>query len=92
MTKALNILYITFNSACMIVFAYQSYLWLRAGTWTKIATHILIPDWPRRGQLIAEWQGIGRVLHWILNVELSYTLGSVAVVFYVMRLMSDKKR
>ncbi len=91
MTRALNAVYIAFNTACMLVFAYQAYLWIRVGTWTRIPTHAVLPAWKGDNRLLSQWQVAAGAIEWVLNVELGYTLGVVATVFYVAKLVRQRK-
>src|SRR5208282_3476826 len=87
MHRASHALYLLFNWACIIVYAYQVYLWIRQGFWTKIPSTVLLPG-------LAAWTipaGSGpivRVFFWTCHVELAYTLCAVAMVFYALRRMA----
>jgi|GEM_PF-3489461 hypothetical protein len=40
--RGAHVLYVSFNSACMIVFAYEIYLWIKSSSWVKIPTGVLM--------------------------------------------------
>ncbi len=88
--RTCSVLYMLFNGVCMIVYAYQIYLWIRQGFWTKIPSQVLLT----RGleSRVLNLSGtIGGVVHWTLNVELAYTLCVIATIFYVFRWLADRK-
>jgi hypothetical protein len=91
MHKTAKILYMFFNTACIIILAYQVYLWFKAGTWVSIATNVIMPVQLAKWQDYTQWRTFGTIWNWILNVELMYTLSLFAMLFYVFRFFPDKK-
>jgi hypothetical protein len=77
------ILYLVFNTACMILCAYQTFLWIKSHAWVKIPATRLFPDHFTNGQ---HWEGINKIIFWILNVDLMYILGIIAIIFYAIDL------
>ena len=86
-----HVLYILFNSACTILYAWQIYIWIRRGAWKSVPWRVLIPS-GNAWHLSAASGPAGKALHWILNVELAYVLCVVAIVFYFLRWLADRKR
>jgi len=86
-----HVLYILFNSACTILYAWQIYVWIRRGAWKSIPWRVLIPS-GSAWHLSAASGPVGKAFHWILNVELAYVLCVVAIVFYFLRWLADRKR
>jgi len=80
--RAFHSLYLLFNWACVIVFAYQGYRWIREGGWTKIPTRLALPKGVLASPLFAESHGVGRLLQWCCTVDLAYTLCAVAMACY----------
>jgi hypothetical protein len=89
--RASYVLYVAFNSACTIVFAYQGYLWVRGGGWTKIPTHLLLPGYVLVWPVFAERNGAGRLFRWCCNVELAYTLCVIAMMFYGIKWLLERR-
>lgn len=85
------VLYLLFNSACTIVFAYQGYLWIRSGGWTKIPTHLLLPGGVATWPFFAESHGVGRLFRWCGNVDLAYTLCVLAMMFYGVKWLLERR-
>jgi hypothetical protein len=88
--KSSHVLYLVFNWACIIVYVYQVYLWIREGSWTRIPSKALLPGataWqpPVQSGLFA------KLIYWILNVELAYTLCTLAVIFFALRWFADRQ-
>ncbi len=86
-----NILYWLFNAACLVVFAYEGYLWMRSDSWTKIPALHLVPDSVARWETLKSPDGVGPVLHWLLTIDLAYSLGGIALVFYLIRWVTSSK-
>lgn len=74
----------------MIVYAYQVYLWIRQGSWTRITSRVLLPR-AVEGRLLERSGAMGTVLDWILNVELAYTLCAIAMVFFAFKWLAERK-
>jgi hypothetical protein len=89
--KIAKFLYTLLNTACIIVLAYQIYLWLKSGAWVKIATHVIVPFQSTEWQVFSEWRLLGSIWNWILNVELMYTLSVLAMIFYAVRFVPKKQ-
>jgi hypothetical protein len=89
--KIAKIFYFLLNAVCMIVFADQIYLWLKSGAWVKIPTNIILPGQSTSWQVFSEWQMLGSIWNWILDVELMYTLSVFAMIFYVVRFLPNKQ-
>jgi hypothetical protein len=75
----------------MIVFAYEIYLRVKSSIWIKIPTDVFIAR-------VTWWQpsahagAIGRgIFHWVLNVDLVWVLSVIAVIFFAIRWLMDKK-
>jgi len=86
--QIMNILYMIFNGACISVYGYQVYLWIKQSAWTKIPTHALLfpgSEHPLSGQTGVTW----KIVDWTLNVELAYTLCTLAMIFYGLRWLAD---
>lgn len=80
--RASHFFYLLFNWTCTIVFAYQGYLWIRHGGWTKIPTRLLLPGGVTGWPFFEASHGVGSLLRWCCNVDLIYTLGVIAMMFY----------
>jgi hypothetical protein len=89
-SRAFYVLYVAFNTMCTIVFAYQIYLWFKTGAWVRIATYMAVPDWLRGQQLLRAEHGAGSLLRWMMDVEIGYTLGILATIFYLLKLFQDR--
>jgi len=90
MRQIINILYMIFNGACISVYGYQVYLWVKQSAWTKIPTRALLfpgAEHSSSGQTGVTWQ----IADWMLNVELAYTLCTVAMIFYGLRWLADRR-
>jgi len=89
-SRAFYILYVAFNTVYTIVFAYQIYLWFKAGAWVRIATYMAVPEWLGGQQLPSAEHGAGSLLRWMMDMEIGYTLGIVATIFYLLKLFRDR--
>jgi hypothetical protein len=89
-SRAFYVLYVAFNTMCTIVFAYQIYLWFKAGAWVRIATYMAVPEWLGGQQFLRAEQGAGSLLRWVMDMEIGYTLGIVATIFYLLKLFRDR--
>ncbi|MCX5806401.1 MAG: hypothetical protein NT010_10100 [Proteobacteria bacterium] len=89
--KTGKILYMLFNTVCMILLAYQIYLWLKSGTWVRIATNVIVPGYLAKWPDFSEWRVLGSIWNWILDVELIYTFSVFAMIFYFFRFIPDKQ-
>ena len=89
-SRAFHVLYVAFNTMCTIVFAYQIYLWFKAGAWVRIATYMAVPEWLGGQQFLRAEQGAGSLLRWMMDVEIGYTLGILATIFYLLKLFRDR--
>jgi hypothetical protein len=85
-----NILYMGFNGACMIVYGYQIYFRVKQGAWNNIPSSLLLPP-GTEPLLVAQAGGMGKAVGWLLNVELSYTLCVIAMLFYGVRCWIDRQ-
>jgi hypothetical protein len=85
-----NIFYVLLNTICMILLAYQIYLWFHSGAWVKIATCVILPGQSTGWQFFSQG-GLSTIWNWILNVELMYTLSIIAMIFYVVRFIPVKE-
>ena len=89
--KGAHVLYVLFNSACMIFFAYEIYLWIKSSKWIKIPTGVVIAH-------VTGWQPSAHateidrwVFRWVLNVDLVWVLSIIATVFLAIRWLMDKR-
>ncbi|OPY90716.1 MAG: hypothetical protein A4E72_00515 [Syntrophus sp. PtaU1.Bin208] len=85
-----NILYMIFNGACLSVYGYQVYLWLTQSAWKKIPSRLLLftgSEHPFSSHTGATW----RIFEWLLDVELAYTLCTIAMIFYGLRWLADRR-
>lgn len=90
MRQIMHILYMIFNGACISVYGYQVYLWVKQSAWTNIPTRVLLPS--GAGHPLSSQTGITwKITDWMLNVELAYTLCIVAMIFYGLRWMADRQ-
>ena len=90
MRRSSHALYLLFNWACIIIYAYQIYRWIRKGFWTRIPSEVLFPC--AIASRSPERSGpVGRLVCWVLHVELAYSLCAVAIIFYALRWWADKK-
>ena len=89
-SRAFYVLYVAFNTICTIVFAYQIYLWFKTGAWVRIATYMAVPEWLGGQQLLRAEHGAGSLLRWMMGVEIGYTLGIMATIFYLLKLFQDR--
>jgi len=85
-----HVLYVILNTACMIVYAYQIYLWLRQGAWKRIPSGLVLHPGTVH-HFSAQAGGMGKVVAWMLNVELAYSLCVVAMLFYGIRWWIDRQ-
>jgi len=85
-----NVLYVLFSAAYMIVLAYQIYLWIRAGAWTKFPTDVFISRLAGR-QFFSQPGEIDRAIHWVLTIDLVYALSLIATIFFAIRWLTKKK-
>ena len=86
-----HVLYVLFNSACMILFAYEIYLWIKSSKWIKVPTGVVIAH-------VTGWQPSAHateidrgVFHWVLNVDLVWVLSTIAAIFFAIRRLMDSK-
>jgi hypothetical protein len=89
--KSAHVLYVLLDSVCMIVFAYEIYLWIKSGKWIKIPTGVVIvhvTGW--RSFAHAGEMGRG-VFHWVLNVDIVWVLSIIAIIFFAIRWLMDRK-
>jgi hypothetical protein len=84
-----HVLYTLFNWACMIVYVYQIYYWMRQGAWTKIPSRLLIPH-ATELQPSVHSGAVAKALQWVLNVELAYTLCAVALILFCVRWLANR--
>jgi hypothetical protein len=90
MRQIVHILYVIFNGACISVYAYQVYLWVKQSAWTKIPSRLLL--FPGTEHPLASHTGVTwRIVEWMLDVELAYTLCFVAMIFYGLRWLADRR-
>jgi len=82
------VLYLILNGACIAIFSYQGYLWLKEHKWTAIPTHALIPDW---SGVELSLPIVGPVITWMLDIELMYTVGIIAMIFYIPKIRREWK-
>jgi hypothetical protein len=88
--KTSHILYLLFNWACVIVYAYQVYGWITKGSWTRIPTGILLSG-SAASPFMPLSRQTGTILSWMLNVELAYTLCALAIIFHALRWFLGRK-
>ena len=89
--RASHVLYLFFNWACTIVFVYQGYLWIRKGSWTKIPTSLLFSRGISTRPFFTESHGAGGLVRWCLSVDLIYTLGVIAMIFYAVKWLLERR-
>ncbi|WP_093882159.1 hypothetical protein [Syntrophus gentianae] len=88
--QIVNILYLLFNGACLSVYGYQVYLWLTQSAWKKIPSRLLL--FPGSEHPFASHTGLTwRIFEWVLDVELAYTLCTIAMIFYGLRWLADRR-
>lgn len=85
-----HVLYVMFNTACTVVYGYQIYLWLRLGVWTKFPSRLLFYRGDRY-HFASPFGMMDGIAEWVLNVELAYTLGVIAITFYAVRWWIDRQ-
>jgi hypothetical protein len=88
--KGSHVLYVLFTATYMIVLAYQVYLWIRAHAWTKIPTDVFISRLAGR-RFFSQPGEMNPALHWVLGIDLVYTLSIIATIFFVIRSLTNKK-
>ena len=88
--RSSHVLYILFSVAYSVVLAYQVYLWIRAGAWTKFPTDVFISRLTGR-QFFSQPDEMGRALHWIFSMDLVYSLSIIATIFFAIRWLTGKK-
>lgn len=89
--QSCHILYTLFNWACIIVYAFQIYLWIRHHAWTKIPSRVALP-FVTEERLSVHPGSLSKAFHWLLNVELAYTLCALALILFGLRWLADKKK
>lgn len=87
--RPINLLYLLFNWACILVYGYQVLLWVSKGVWTKLPTKILFG--PTGWQPCTASTPVGKAFCWLVDVELAYTLCVLAMVFYLLRWLANRR-
>ena len=90
LNRGSHALYILFSAAYMIILAYQIYLWIRAGAWTKIPTDVFMSRLAGR-QFFSQPGEMNAALRWALHIDIVYTLSIIATIFFGIRWLTAKK-
>ena len=90
LNRGSHVLYVMFSAAYMIILAYQIYLWIKAGAWTKIPTDDFM-DRLAGHQFFSQLGKMNAALHWVLHIDIVYTLSIIATIFFGIRWLTAKK-
>jgi len=69
----------------MIIYGYQVYLWIRKGAWTRIPSRVV---WSGAGSGPSAG---GKLVEWMLNVELAYTLCAISMIFFGLKWLANRR-
>ncbi len=90
LNRGSHVLYVLFSAAYMVILAYQVYLWIRAGAWTKIPTDVFMAR--LAGQRFFSRPGeMNAVLRWVFHIDIVYTLSIIATIFFGIRWLTAGK-